>query len=59
VSFRTPCRTKAALISMTLGFAKELAPYNIRVDALLPGMTETKFSSAITENKGVEKRSFP
>ena len=47
--------TKAALISMTLAFAKELAPYNIRVNALLPGMTETKFSSAITENKEVEK----
>ncbi|MBU1171833.1 MAG: SDR family oxidoreductase [Proteobacteria bacterium] len=47
--------TKAALISMTKAFAKELAPYNIRVNALLPGMTETKFSSAITENKEVEK----
>lgn len=47
--------TKAALISMTNAFAKELAAYNIRVNALLPGMTETKFSSAITENKEVEK----
>lgn len=47
--------TKAALIAMTKAFAKELAPYKIRVNALLPGMTETKFSSAITENKEVEK----
>lgn len=47
--------TKAALIAMTKAFAKELAPYGIRVNALLPGLTETKFSSAITENKEVEK----
>ncbi|MDY0161624.1 SDR family oxidoreductase [Desulfobotulus sp.] len=47
--------TKAALISMTLAFAKELAPFNIRVNALLPGMTETKFSSAITENEAISK----
>jgi NAD(P)-dependent dehydrogenase (short-subunit alcohol dehydrogenase family) len=47
--------TKAALIAMTKAFAKELAGYNIRVNALLPGFTETKFSSVITENKDVEK----
>lgn len=47
--------TKAALISMTKAFAKELAPNNIRVNALLPGLTQTKFASAITENKEIEK----
>jgi NAD(P)-dependent dehydrogenase (short-subunit alcohol dehydrogenase family) len=47
--------TKAALISMTKAFAKELATKNIRVNALLPGMTDTKFSSVIKENKDVEK----
>lgn len=47
--------TKAALISMTKAFAKELATKNIRVNALLPGMTDTKFSSVIKENKEVEK----
>lgn len=45
--------TKAAMISMTKGFAKELASRNIRVNALLPGLTETRFSSAITENRDV------
>ena len=35
--------TKAALISMTKAFAKELAPKNIRVNALLPGLTEPIF----------------
>lgn len=42
--------TKAGLISMTQAFAKELAPRNIRVNALLPGLVETNFSKAILEN---------
>lgn len=42
--------TKAGLISMTLAFAKELAAKKIRVNALLPGLVETKFSKAIMEN---------
>jgi len=43
--------TKAGLISMTKGFARELAPSHIRVNALLPGLTETKFSSALFDNE--------
>lgn len=46
--------TKAALTCMTQAFAKELAPYNIRVNALLPGLTDTKFSSAITANEEIK-----
>jgi NAD(P)-dependent dehydrogenase (short-subunit alcohol dehydrogenase family) len=42
--------TKAAIISMTEGFAKELAPHGIRVNAVLPGLTDTKFASALTQN---------
>lgn len=42
--------TKAAMISMTKGFAKELAPKKIRVNALLPGLTATKFSSVMTND---------
>jgi NAD(P)-dependent dehydrogenase (short-subunit alcohol dehydrogenase family) len=42
--------TKAAILSMTEGFAKELAPHNIRVNAVLPGLTATKFASALTQN---------
>ena len=45
--------TKAGVISMTKGFAKELAPKKIRVNALLPGLTETKFASALIENKDI------
>lgn len=47
--------TKAALISMTKVFAKELAAKKIRVNALLPGLTETKFASAITGNAEISK----
>jgi NAD(P)-dependent dehydrogenase (short-subunit alcohol dehydrogenase family) len=42
--------TKAAVISMTKAFAKESAASGIRVNALLPGATETKFASALTQN---------
>jgi NAD(P)-dependent dehydrogenase (short-subunit alcohol dehydrogenase family) len=42
--------TKAAIVSLTEGFAKELAPHKIRVNAVLPGLTDTKFASALTQN---------
>jgi len=47
--------TKAGIIAMTQSFAKELAPYRIRVNALLPGLTDTKFSAALTENPEILK----
>ena len=47
--------TKAAILSMTEGFAKELAPHGIRVNAVLPGLTETKFASALTQNPEILK----
>jgi NAD(P)-dependent dehydrogenase (short-subunit alcohol dehydrogenase family) len=48
--------TKAAVISMTKAFAKECGPFGIRVNALLPGLTETKFASALIENKEIYDR---
>ena len=42
--------TKAGIVNMTEGFAKELAAHGIRVNAVLPGLTDTKFASAITSN---------
>jgi len=45
--------TKAAVISMTQSFAKELASFGIRVNALLPGLTDTKFAGALTSNKDI------
>ena len=48
--------TKAAILSMTEGFAKELAGYGIRVNAVLPGLTDTKFASALTQNPDLLKQ---
>jgi len=45
--------TKAAVIQMTKVFARECAPLGIRVNALLPGLTETKFASALTQNPAI------
>lgn len=43
--------TKAAVINMTQAFAKECADWGIRVNCVLPGLTETKFASALTSDK--------
>ncbi|HHL32716.1 MAG TPA: SDR family oxidoreductase [Oceanospirillales bacterium] len=51
--------TKAAIISMTQSFAKECAPQNIRVNAVLPGLTDTKFASALTTNEAMLKQIMP
>lgn len=45
--------TKAAVISMTKSLAKECAQMGIRVNALLPGLTDTKFASALTQNEAI------
>jgi len=45
--------TKAGLISMTKAYAKELAGRNIRVNALLPGLTETKFSEVLIQTERI------
>ena len=43
--------TKAAVINMTRAFAGECGEYNIRVNALLPGLTQTKFAGALFDNE--------
>lgn len=41
--------TKGAIISMTKTAAKELAPYNIRVNAIAPGMIDTDMMRSVGE----------
>lgn len=47
--------TKAAVINMTKVFAKECAPLGIRCNALLPGITDTRFASALVSNEAILK----
>ena len=47
--------TKAAVINMTKSFAKECATMNIRVNAILPGLTKTKFAGELFENEKMHK----
>ena len=50
--------TKAAVISMTKAFAKDCASFGIRCNALLPGLTDTKFASALTSNETILKHAL-
>ncbi|MCX2834627.1 SDR family oxidoreductase [Microbulbifer thermotolerans] len=47
--------TKAAVVNMTKAFAKECAQFNIRVNALLPGLTRTKFAGALFTHEEIYK----
>ena len=50
--------TKAAVIMMTKAYARELGKKKIRVNALLPGLTQTKFAGALFENKDIYDESL-
>jgi NAD(P)-dependent dehydrogenase (short-subunit alcohol dehydrogenase family) len=45
--------TKAAIVNMTQGLAKEWARQGIRVNALVPGLVETRFAAAIHEDRNL------
>jgi len=45
--------SKAGVILMTKAYAEELAPKKIRVNALLPGLTETKFAGALFQDEAI------
>ena len=47
--------TKAAVISMTKTLAVELGSAGIRVNAIAPGLVDTKFASALTTNPEIMK----
>jgi NAD(P)-dependent dehydrogenase (short-subunit alcohol dehydrogenase family) len=51
--------TKAAVISMTQAFAKECAPWKVRVNAVLPGLTDTKFAAALIGNERILNMVLP
>lgn len=45
--------TKAAVVNMTKAFAKECGGMGIRCNALLPGLTKTKFAGALFSNDDI------
>lgn len=47
--------TKAAVISMTKGMAKELGRKGVRVNAIAPGLIETQFASALIDDQDTHK----
>jgi NAD(P)-dependent dehydrogenase (short-subunit alcohol dehydrogenase family) len=50
--------SKAGVIMITSVMAKEWAKYNIRVNAIAPGITRTKFSEALWSNPEIVKRAL-
>lgn len=47
--------TKAAVVNMTKTFAKECGGLGIRCNALLPGLTKTKFAGALFSHEDIYK----
>jgi len=48
--------SKTALIGLTKVLAKELGPSGIRVNAIAPGLVETRFSAALFQNRYTYER---
>lgn len=45
--------TKAGVISLTQGLAKELGPRGVRVNAIAPGLIETQFAAALIDDESL------
>ncbi len=47
--------SKGAVIAMTKGLARELGPDGIRVNAVAPGVVETKFAAALKQSELIQR----
>ncbi len=50
--------TKAAIVGMTKAFARECAPQNVRVNAILPGLTDTRFAAPLVHDPTILSRAL-
>jgi len=48
--------TKAAVISMTRGFAREMGGAGVRVNAIAPGLVETKFAQVLVDTPEIREQ---
>jgi NAD(P)-dependent dehydrogenase (short-subunit alcohol dehydrogenase family) len=48
--------TKAGLVSLTRAFAREYGQQGVRVNAILPGVIETRLAAALVADPGMQKR---
>jgi NAD(P)-dependent dehydrogenase (short-subunit alcohol dehydrogenase family) len=48
--------TKAGLVSLTRSFAREYGQQGVRVNAILPGVIETRLAAALVADPGMQKR---
>ena len=47
--------SKLAVLGLVRNYAAELGPFNIRVNAICPGLVKTDFSKLLWENPDAEK----
>jgi NAD(P)-dependent dehydrogenase (short-subunit alcohol dehydrogenase family) len=50
--------TKSAVVGMTRAFAKECGPLGIRCNAILPGLTKTRFAGALFEHEDIYREAM-
>ncbi len=48
--------TKAAVVNLTKAFARECGPLGVRVNAILPGLVNTKFAAALQSDEAQRTR---